>query len=155
MMTLQVLSLIYIWNLIGLMRGSLLVSSLNSKVNPMILYLYSKCSTCQKALRFLEKQKIKNIVIKEITKEPPSIHELQQMLKYQNDNLKKLFNTSGQLYRELNLSEKLKEMPLEEALKLLSQHGMLVKRPFLLGKDFGLTGFNETEWTKILNSTSH
>lgn len=116
----------------------------------MIVYLYSKCSTCQKALRFLEKQHLKGLTVKEITKEPPSLDELQRMLKYQGGNLKKLFNTSGQLYRELNLSEKLKDMPLEGALKLLTQHGMLVKRPFLIGNDFGITGFNETTWKKLL-----
>lgn len=116
----------------------------------MNLYIYGKCSTCQKALRFLDTVKGKEVfTIKDITKEPPSLSELQKMLQYQKGNLKKLFNTSGQLYRELHLNEKLKEMPLNDALKLLSQHGMLVKRPFLLGKDFGFTGFNEKEWSKI------
>jgi arsenate reductase (glutaredoxin) len=115
----------------------------------MIIYVYSKCSTCQKALNFLAKNKV-SFVRKEITDTPPSIQELQTMLKYTNGNLKKLFNTSGQLYRELDLSQKLKEMSLAEALTLLSQHGMLVKRPFLLGDNFGLTGFDEVEWSKKL-----
>lgn len=83
----------------------------------MILYLYSKCSTCQKALNFLEQKKV-DFVRKEITITPPSISELQIMLKYANGNLKKLFNTSGQLYREMQMTEKLKNMPEIEALSL-------------------------------------
>lgn len=113
----------------------------------MILYIYSKCSTCQKALTFLARKKI-TFIRKEITDEPPSIAELQAMLKYANGNLKKLFNSSGQLYRELQLTERLKEMSETQALTLLSQHGMLVKRPFLLGNHFGFTGFNESEWSQ-------
>lgn len=81
---------------------------------------------------------------------PPSLEELQLMLKYQGDNLKKLFNTSGNLYKEMQLGEKLKEMPLRTALTLLTQHGMLVKRPFLLSETYGLTGFNEKEWSNAL-----
>ncbi|MFI5342956.1 MAG: ArsC/Spx/MgsR family protein [Chlamydiales bacterium] len=119
----------------------------------MIVYIYSKCSTCQNAIRFLEKMQgaAGTYTTKEITKEAPSLDELQRMLEFQKGNLKKLFNTSGQLYRELQLNEKLKEMPLNEALIILSQQGMLVKRPFLIGKNFGLTGFNEPEWLKIFN----
>jgi Spx/MgsR family transcriptional regulator len=98
-------------------------------------------------LLFLKKQRVA-FVEKEITKTPPSIAELQQMLQYKKGRLKALFNTSGQLYRDLKLNEKLDKMPLEEALNLLSQNGMLVKRPFLIGDNFGLTGFNEAEWSK-------
>lgn len=90
--------------------------------------------------------------IKEITQEPPSINELKKMLAFQQGNLKKLFNTSGQLYRKLHLNEKLNDMPADKALELLTQEGMLVKRPFLIGKDFGLTGFKEVEWANIMNS---
>lgn len=89
----------------------------------------------------------KNITVKEITEEPPSLSELQKMLSYQNGQLKKLFNTSGQLYREMHLNEKLQNMTLQQALGLLTTHGMLVKRPFLLGDEFGLLGFNENKWT--------
>lgn len=119
----------------------------------MIVYIYSKCSTCQKAIRFLEKMKGTNtFTIKEITVTPPSIKELQAMLAFQHGNVKKLFNTSGQLYRELHLNEKLINMPLDHALKLLSENGMLIKRPFLLGKNFGITGFNEAEWNSEIKS---
>lgn len=111
------------------------------------IYVYSKCSTCQKALAFLKQRNVE-FTCKEIVSEPPSIKELQTMLGYFDDNLKKLFNTSGLLYREMELTEKLKDMSTTEALSLLSKHGMLVKRPFLLGKDFGLLGFKESEWSK-------
>ncbi len=112
----------------------------------MLVYIYSKCSTCQKAVRFLEKKQCV-FTPKEIVQEPPSMEELQTMLHYQKGNLKKLLNTSGQLYREMQLTEKLQKMSLIQSLTLLTQHGMLIKRPFLIGADFGLTGFNETEWS--------
>lgn len=99
----------------------------------MIIYIYGKCSTCRAALSFL---KTKGIVCteKEISKVTPSIAELQKMLDYQNGNLKKLFNTSGLLYKEMELKEKLQDLKIEDAFALLNQHGMLVKRPFLLGR---------------------
>lgn len=118
----------------------------------MLIYIYSKCSTCKEALKFLDSLKIK-ARIKEITETPPTPDELNAMLQYQNGNLKKLFNTSGNLYREMQLTEKLKEISLQQALELLTTHGMLVKRPFLLGKNFGLTGFNKNEWSAIALDT--
>ena len=118
----------------------------------MKVYVYHKCSTCKDALAFLKKNKIE-AEVKEITETPPSIQELHTMLERVNGNLKKLFNTSGQLYRELKLNEKLADMPLESSLKLLSENGMLVKRPFLIGKNFGFLGFKEDEWKEIKTSS--
>jgi arsenate reductase (glutaredoxin) len=115
----------------------------------MIIYVYSKCSTCQKALSFLKRKEIP-FEQKEITLTPPSIQELERMLHFNDGKLHKLFNTSGMLYREMQLSEKLKTMSQAQALTLLTQHGMLVKRPFLLGSNFGLLGFNENSWVKTL-----
>jgi arsenate reductase len=115
----------------------------------MKIYLYHKCSTCKNALRFIESHNLKATVI-EITKQPPSREELKAMLNMQNGQLRKLFNTSGLLYKEMQLSEKLDSMPLDQALELLHSNGMLVKRPFLLAKDFGLLGFREQEWVKKL-----
>lgn len=111
----------------------------------MKIWVYHKCSTCKDALRFLERHK-KIVEVKEITTEPPTLEELKQMLEFQEGNLKKLFNTSGQLYRELQLSQKLDQMPQEKALKLLTQNGMLIKRPFLLSSSIGIVGFHENEW---------
>lgn len=113
----------------------------------MIIYVYGKCSTCKAALLFLKGQGVA-FTEKEISKAPPSIAELQQMLSYQDGNLKRLFNISGLLYKEMQLKEKLQDLNVNEALALLNQHGMLVKRPFLLGDGFGRLGFKESEWSK-------
>jgi len=117
----------------------------------MILYIYSKCSTCQEALRFLKKNNIPHTV-KEIVSTPPSTQELEKMLSYYEGNSKKILNTSGMLYREMGLSQKLEKMQLSEVLQLLCQNGMLIKRPFLLGDGFGLTGFNEKLWSEKLKT---
>lgn len=111
----------------------------------MIVYVYKKCSTCKAALLFLKKRGLA-FIEKEISQEPPSLAELKQMCDYQNGDLKKLFNTSGLVYKEMNLKEKLQHMSIDDAYKMLNQQGMLVKRPFLLGDNFGLLGFKETEW---------
>ena len=113
----------------------------------MLIYIHTQCSTCQKALRFLEAKHIR-FTVKDIVKHPPTLQELQRMLAYQGGNLKKLFNTSGLLYRAMGLSAKLQELTESEALILLSHEGMLIKRPFLLGADFGLTGFNPKKWSE-------
>lgn len=115
----------------------------------MKIYLYHKCSTCKNALKFLKENEISATVI-EITETPPSRQELEKMLQHYQGQVRKLFNTSGQLYRAMQLSEKLDAMPLEEAFKLLSNNGMLVKRPFLIGKEVCLVGFNEREWSDAL-----
>lgn len=114
----------------------------------MILYLHKKCSTCQKPFQLLDSKNLK-IEVVDIILQPPSIDELQRMFKFQKGNIKKLLNTSGLLYREMALSKKIDAMSEIEIFELLSRHGMLVKRPFLLGKDFGLLGFKEAEWTAI------
>lgn len=119
---------------------------------PIVIYIYRKCSSCQKALRFLEKTiGEKSFSTKEITQQPPSLEELHRMLHFKNNHLKSLFNSSGQLYRDLQLTEKLQKISLNEALSLLNQNGMLVKRPFLIGIKFGLLGFKENEWVETLN----
>ncbi|UPT73862.1 MAG: arsenate reductase family protein [Elusimicrobiota bacterium] len=107
------------------------------------VYEYSKCSTCRKALKFLEARGIAHTAVP-IVDSPPSVAELKTMLGHVG--LKRLFNTSGVQYRELGISEKLKTMSEAEALALLSKNGKLIKRPFLLLKDRGLVGFQEAEW---------
>lgn len=111
----------------------------------MVIYIYHKCSTCKDAIRFLANHKIL-VTQKEITAQSPSLAELEAMLTFQGNNLKKLFNTSGELYREMKLSEKLDAMSVQEAFQLLQQHGMLVKRPFMIGQKIGLVGFKEAAW---------
>ncbi len=116
-----------------------------------IVYEYSKCSTCKKALAFLDKKKIKYTKI-QITEQPPTATELKAMLGYLGGHLKKLFNTSGIQYRELGMSEQLKSLSEAQAIQLLSKNGKLVKRPFLIGNHGGTVGFDETNWAQILNS---
>jgi arsenate reductase len=117
------------------------------------VYEYQNCSTCKKALKFLDSKHIKFDKIA-IVDQPPSLTELKLMLthlKERGDGLKQLFNTSGQQYRELGVSEKLKAgMTEAEALKLLSANGKLIKRPFLLTDKCGTVGFDEAAWIKIL-----
>ncbi len=121
----------------------------------MKIYEYNGCSTCKKALRFLESRKIgfERVAIVET---PPSLAELKKMVGYLEANgadFKKLFNSSGVLYREMEISKKLKSGMTEgEALKLLATNGKLVKRPFLLTANSGTVGFNEVEWKELLKT---
>lgn len=110
----------------------------------LTIYEYDGCSTCRKALKFLD---ARGIAYRRapIVETPPSKTELKTMLGFAGD-LRRLFNTSGQLYREMGIGEKLKTLSQDEALDLLSRHGKLVKRPFVLLKDRGLLGFKEEEW---------
>lgn len=112
------------------------------------IFEYSKCSTCRNALKFLAQKKIAFEKV-DIVENPPSLKELKQMLLQKEGNLKALFNTSGEMYREMKLSEKLPKLSESEALDLLSKNGKLVKRPFLLGEKIGLVGFKEEEWSKL------
>jgi arsenate reductase (glutaredoxin) len=110
------------------------------------IYEYGKCDTCRKALRFLEKRRVEIDQV-DITITPPSIKELQAMLTHVKE-VRKLFNTSGLVYKEMKLAEKLPRMSEEEALSLLATNGRLVKRPFLLGDGWGFVGFREDDWKK-------
>ncbi len=110
----------------------------------MRVYEYEKCSTCRQALKFLDARKTPYRRVP-IVEQPPTLAELKAMLAFVGD-LRRLFNTSGVVYRELGLGEKLKTMSEGEALALLASRGKLVKRPFVLLKDRGLLGFKEDEW---------
>ncbi len=110
---------------------------------------YPKCSTCKKAKKWLDNHKIDYIDI-DITKETPTVIELKRYLKISNLPIKRFFNTSGLVYRNLNLKNKLDEYDLDAKLNLLASNGKLIKRPLLVDDDFVLVGFNEKEWDKIL-----
>lgn len=112
------------------------------------VYEYSRCSTCRKALRYLDDHGIDYKKV-DITVQPPSKTELKKMLKVYEGNLKKLFNTSGQVYREKKLGVKLNDMSVNEAIDLLAVDGKLVKRPFLLTNDSGVVGFKEEQWQEL------
>lgn len=117
------------------------------------VYEYSKCSTCQKALKFLDSKKISYQKLP-IVDQPPSVAELKKMLgflKASGGSFKNLFNASGVQYRELGISDKIKAgMTESDALELLSKNGKLIKRPFLLTADSGAVGFKEDDWKKLV-----
>lgn len=120
---------------------------------PITVYEYANCDTCRKALKFLQKHGVK-FQKRPIVDEPPSAAELKTMLGYlkkDGGSFKNLFNTSGQLYRELGIAEKLKAgLDEDDALKLLAKNGKLIKRPFLLTGTGGAVGFREDVWAKLL-----
>ena len=115
----------------------------------MIFIQYPKCSTCQKAKKWLDERNI-TYTDRHIVENNPSYDELKLWYERSGIPLKKFFNTSGMLYKEMQLKDKLPAMSEEEQLKLLATNGMLVKRPLIVDGDMVLTGFRETEWTEKL-----
>ena len=111
--------------------------------------VYRKCSTCRRALKWLEQNNI-NFEERPIVEENPSFNELKEWYGKSGLPLKKFFNTSGNIYKQMNLKDKLGDMSEEEQLKLLAADGMLVKRPLVVGEDFVITGFKESEWEQKL-----
>ena len=109
---------------------------------------YPKCSTCQKAKKWLENNNIA-FTERNIIEETPTSQELKEWIERSGKEVKKFFNTSGLRYKELNLKEKLNEMTLEEKIKLLASDGMLIKRPLLVTDKEIYTGFRENEWKNI------
>ena len=115
----------------------------------MLVLVYRKCSTCQKALKWLEEHKIK-FTERAIVEDNPTYEELEEWHKKSGMPLKKFFNTSGLLYKDMKLKDKLPTMSEEEQLQLLATNGMLVKRPLVIGEDYVLTGFKDVEWNEKL-----
>lgn len=115
----------------------------------MIFICYPKCSTCRRALAWLDKNNIA-YTARDIKEDAPSADELAEWQKMSGLPLKKFFNTSGMLYRELGLMDRLPKMDESEMLSLLGSDGMLVKRPLLACGDAVLIGFKETEWAEKL-----
>ena len=111
---------------------------------------YPKCSTCQKAKKWLIEHKVE-FEDRHIVEETPNEEELEKWIKQSNKEIKKFFNTSGLKYKELNLKEKLPNMTDEEKIKLLASDGMLIKRPLLILEDAILIGFKEKEWQEYFN----
>lgn len=109
---------------------------------------YPKCTTCQKAKKWLDDNKIE-YEFRDIKLDNPTTDELKEWHKKSGLPLKKFFNTSGLLYKSLDLKNKLPTMSDDEMLNLLATDGMLVKRPILVGEDFVLVGFKEEEYRKI------
>lgn len=117
------------------------------------IYEYKNCDTCRKALQYLESKKIEYKTFP-IVEQPPTRSELERMLhfiKSDGGTFKNLFNTSGVQYRELKISEKIKDgLTEKDALQLLSENGKLIKRPFLIGPKYGFVGFKKDIWEKHL-----
>ena len=113
------------------------------------IYAYQNCGTCRKAFKFLDACGVKYTTTP-IREQPPTRVELKKMLRICGRDVRKLFNTSGQDYKRLNLKDKLPKMGKDEAIELLTRNGNLVKRPFVLRKTSGLPGFNEMEWKDLL-----
>ena len=111
---------------------------------------YPKCTTCQKAKKWLDDNQIE-YEFRDIKLDNPILDELMEWHKKSGLPLKKLFNTSGLLYKSLDLKNKLPTMSEDEMLKLLASDGMLVKRPLLIGDSFVLVGFKEAEWSAALS----
>ena len=118
-------------------------------MTPITVLCYKKCTTCQKALKWLDAQGIP-YTERPIKEENPSREELETWYKRSGLPLKRFFNTSGNLYKEMKLKDRLPQMSEEEQLDLRSSDGMLVKRPLVVGEDFVLTGFKEAEWKEKL-----
>lgn len=114
----------------------------------MLFLCYPKCSTCKKAQRWLDENNL-SYTLRDIKADNPTAAELADWQKRSGLPLKRFFNTSGQLYRELELSKKLPDMPEAEQLALLASDGMLVKRPILVTEQAVLVGFREAEWDKL------
>ena len=115
----------------------------------MLVLVYRKCSTCIKALNWLEASGIE-FEERPIKEQNPTYEELKAWHKMSGLPLKKFFNTSGLIYKDMQLKDKLPAMTEDEQLQLLATNGMLVKRPLVVGEDFVLTGFKEKEWEEKL-----
>ena len=110
---------------------------------------YPKCTTCQKAKKWLDNNGIE-YELRDIKTDNPTLDELARWYEKSGLPLKKFFNTSGLLYKSMELKDKLPGMSEEETLQLLSTDGMLVKRPLLIGEEFVLVGFKEADWVTRL-----
>lgn len=113
----------------------------------MLFIEYPKCSTCQKAGKWLEAQGVE-FKRRHIVDENPTKEELKKWHQMSGLPLKRFFNTSGMKYKELQLKDKIPNMTEEEQYELLATDGMLVKRPLLVGEDFVIPGFKEKEWVE-------
>ena len=115
----------------------------------LTIYTYAKCSTCRDAVKWLQAHKLA-FDERPIRETPPSLSELRQMLATYDGQLRKLFNSSGLVYRAQKLSERLPAMTEKAALELLTLNGSLVKRPFVISKNAAIVGFDPETWSERL-----
>lgn len=114
----------------------------------MKIYCYSKCGTCKKAIKYLNDHHIV-YELKDISTQVPTSEELRNYIETYGKGIKPFFNTSGKLYRELNIKDKVNDMTVDEAVELLSNNGMLIKRPLLINGQKVLVGFKENEYEML------
>lgn len=114
-------------------------------MSKLTIYQYAKCGTCRKAVKWLE-QAGHELTLIPIFEEPPAVEELTSLVEKSGLELKKFFNTSGEVYKEMNLKDKLKDMSREEQLKLLSSNGRLIKRPIVTDGSKVTVGFKEEQF---------
>jgi len=110
---------------------------------------YPKCGTCRNAAKWLKENNIE-VNSRDISTDNPKKKELSEWIEKSGLAISKFFNTSGRIYKEENLKEKVKSASRDELLNILSSNGMVVKRPIIVAKDFVLVGFNEEEWSEKL-----
>ena len=125
---------------------------IGGKLMSYLFVEYPKCTTCKRAKKWLDEHKIE-YEDRHIVENNPTFEELQEWIKSSGLPVKKFFNTSGNSYKEMNLSKKLSTISEEEQIKLLSTNGLLVKRPIVVGEGFVLVGFrNESLWEETLKN---
>lgn len=110
---------------------------------------YPRCTTCKKALKYLKDHDV-DVTVRHIVEDVPTEAELKEWIQKSGLEIKKFFNTSGQVYKEMGLKDKVKEMTMEEAISLLASNGMLIKRPILVVEDRILVGFKEEQYEAAL-----
>lgn len=115
----------------------------------MLFVEYPKCSTCQKAKKWLDQHQVP-YTDRHIAEENPTAAELKEWYERSGLELKRFFNTSGRLYKEMGLKDRLSQMTDQEKIELLASDGMLVKRPLIVEENFVLAGFKEKEWEEVL-----
>ena len=120
------------------------------RLMPNKVYEYNGCSTCRKALKWLEQNEANYKVIP-IRETPPNKAELRRMIKSYGGNIRKLFNTSGGDYKKLNLKDNLPKLSEAQLIDMLNTNGNLVKRPFVINKKGGVVGFKEDEWANFFD----
>ena len=119
--------------------------------NKIVLIEYTKCSTCQKAKKFLEESNIE-FIDRNIVTDTPTYEELKEWIEKSGLPVNKFFNTAGLLYRNMNLKEELKSCSDDEKIKILASNGMIIKRPILITKNGILLGFKKEEWESTKNT---
>lgn len=115
----------------------------------MLFICYPKCSTCKKAKKWLDEHNVE-YTERHIVENNPTYDELKEWFNKSGLPIKRFFNTSGLLYKEMKLKDKLPTMSEDEQLQLLATNGMLMKRPLIVGENIVLTGFKESEWNEAI-----